>query len=79
MRAAALRGLVAAAVLAALAGCAGEVDTGAAAEDDRYISGDGSSTLFPSEEREQAPAVEGETLDGEQVSPSPTTPEMSSS
>jgi len=68
VRAAALRGLAAVAVLAALAGCAEEIDTGAATEDDRYISGDGSSTLFPSEDREQAPAVEGETLDGDPVS-----------
>ncbi len=64
VRAAALRGLAAVAVLAALAGCAEEIDTGAATEDDRYISGDGSSTLFPSEDREQAPAVEGETSTG---------------
>ncbi|KUP98049.1 TlpA family protein disulfide reductase [Thermobifida cellulosilytica] len=68
LRAAALRCAAAVAVLAALAGCAEGVDTGAASEDDRYISGDGSSTLFPVEEREQAPQVEGETLDGDRIS-----------
>src|SRR5690606_13623191 len=68
VRAAVLRGVAVVAVLAALVGCAGEVDTGAASEDDRYISGDGSSTLFPAEEREPAPEVEGETLDGDPVS-----------
>lgn len=68
VRAAVLRGVAAVAVLAALVGCAGKVDTGAASEDDRYISGDGSSTLFPAAEREPAPRVEGETLDGDPVS-----------
>ncbi|MEY9215096.1 TlpA family protein disulfide reductase [Thermobifida halotolerans] len=70
-RAAVLRGVAAAATLVALAGCAGGaggVDSGAAGEDDRYISGDGTSTLFEPGEREAAPEVEGETLDGDPVS-----------
>lgn len=36
--------------------------------DSRYVAGDGSSTVFAPDERQDAPKVEGETLDGEAVS-----------
>ncbi|TDQ54883.1 TlpA family protein disulfide reductase [Actinorugispora endophytica] len=68
VRAALRCGAAALALSAAAAGCAGGVDTGATAADDRYVSGDGSSTLFTPDERQDAPVIEGETLDGEAVS-----------
>lgn len=76
VRAAVLRGVAAVAVLAALVGCAGKVDTGAASEDDRYISGDGSSTLFPAAEREPAPGSRARHWTAIR-SASPTTPATS--
>ncbi|WP_173434250.1 TlpA family protein disulfide reductase [Allosalinactinospora lopnorensis] len=62
--------VAAAAVLAVLTGCAGGGETEAAGnnEDERFIEGDGSSSSFAPEEREPAPEVSGETLDGDQVS-----------
>ncbi|RCV49976.1 TlpA family protein disulfide reductase [Marinitenerispora sediminis] len=63
--------LRAAAVLvtaAALAGCAGGVDQGTGDADNRYVEGDGSSTAFAVDERQEAPEVAGETLEGEPVS-----------
>ncbi|TQN33121.1 thiol-disulfide isomerase/thioredoxin [Haloactinospora alba] len=56
-----------------LAGCSGSEDSPAtdSGNDDgntRYIEGDGSTTSFAPDEREPAPDVEGETLDGETVS-----------
>jgi thiol-disulfide isomerase/thioredoxin len=54
-----------AAVLAVLAtACSG---TSQAAPDQGFILGDGSATVVPVADREAAPAVEGVTLDGEQL------------
>ncbi|MDA8368754.1 MAG: TlpA disulfide reductase family protein [Nocardiopsaceae bacterium] len=50
------------------AGCAGGLETESGGSDDRYIEGDGSSTSFAAAEREPAPEVSGETLDGEDLS-----------
>ncbi|MBB4929288.1 thiol-disulfide isomerase/thioredoxin [Lipingzhangella halophila] len=60
----------AAAVLVALTGCAGggETQTSGNNEDERFVEGDGSSTSYEPEEREPAPEVSGETLDGDDVS-----------
>ncbi|WP_433698673.1 TlpA family protein disulfide reductase [Nocardiopsis sp. CA-288880] len=52
----------------ALTGCAGGNEIEAGGEDDRFISGDGSSTTFEAAERVEAPEVEGTTLDGDAVS-----------
>ncbi len=61
-------GAAAAAALVALTGCAGggEVDSGEN-EDERFIEGDGSSTAYEPADREAAPEVSGETLDGDNV------------
>jgi len=54
---------------AALGGCAADpAQTENAGSDDRYISGDGSSTVFDAADRTQAPDQSGKTLDGEDVS-----------
>ena len=55
------------AAVLALSGCAGgtEIETGG--EDDRFISGDGSATVFEAGEREAAPEVTGTTFDGEDL------------
>lgn len=57
----------AAAAVLALTGCAGgnEIETGG--EDDRFISGDGSATAFPADERVDAPDFSGTTLDGDTI------------
>lgn len=50
-----------------LSGCAGgnEVQTGG--EDDRFISGDGSATVFDAGERDPVPDVEGTTFEGDDL------------
>lgn len=61
----------AAAVLAAvlaLTGCAGGTEVEAGGEDDRFISGDGSATVFETGERDPAPDVTGSTFDGDELS-----------
>ncbi|MFD0774099.1 TlpA family protein disulfide reductase [Streptomonospora algeriensis] len=65
----------AAALLAILtAGCAGQAASqasgsgGGDTQENRYVEGDGSSTAFEPGERDPAPEVSGETLDGESVS-----------
>ncbi|WP_026123300.1 TlpA family protein disulfide reductase [Nocardiopsis chromatogenes] len=64
--------LPAAALAAALlaAGCANDPaeTAGSGGEDSRYISGDGTATEFAPDERVDAPAYTGETLDGEEAS-----------
>ncbi|WP_370013382.1 TlpA family protein disulfide reductase [Nocardiopsis sp. Huas11] len=62
----ATRALALAAVLA-LSGCAGgnEIENGD--PDDRFISGDGSSTVFEGADRVEVPEVSGTTLDGDEV------------
>lgn len=64
---------VATAGVLVLAGCSSSADSGTAesGNDDsntRYIEGDGSTTSFAPDERDPAPDVEDETLDGETVS-----------
>lgn len=56
------------AAVLALTGCAGgtEIETGG--EDDRFISGDGSATVFEAGERDPAPEVTGTTFDGDELS-----------
>lgn len=56
------------AVVLALSGCAGgtEIETGG--EEDRFISGDGSATVFEEGERDAAPDVTGTTFDGDELS-----------
>lgn len=58
----------AAAAVLALTGCAGgnEIENGGA--DDRFISGDGTATAFPADERVDAPDFSGTTLDGDEIS-----------
>lgn len=58
---------VLAAVLA-LTGCAGGTEIEAGGEDDRFISGDGSATVFEADERDPAPEVAGTTFDGDELS-----------
>ena len=55
------------AAVLALSGCAGgtEIETGG--EDDRFISGDGSATVFEAGEREAAHEVTGTTFDDEDL------------
>lgn len=60
-----------AAVLAAvltLSGCAGGTEIQSGGEDDRFISGDGSATVFEVGERDSAPDVTGTTFDGDELS-----------
>ncbi|GAA3752284.1 TlpA family protein disulfide reductase [Salinactinospora qingdaonensis] len=60
-----LRGAVAAAVAAALAGCAGGAGADSTTSAERYIQGDGSTASFAPEERQPAPQISGETLEGD--------------
>ncbi len=55
------------AAVLALSGCAGgtEIETGG--EEDRFISGDGSATVFEAGERAAAPEVTGTTFDGDEL------------
>ncbi|GAA3764532.1 thiol-disulfide isomerase/thioredoxin [Spinactinospora alkalitolerans] len=68
MRSVLRRGAAALAAAAVLAGCAGGVDAQTDGSDNRYVEGSGASTAFAPDERQAAPEVSGETLDGEQVS-----------
>src|SRR5699024_2446326 len=62
--------LSAAALAAAvvLTGCAGGTDVEAGGEDDRFISGDGSATVFETDERDPVPDASGTTLDDDELS-----------
>ena len=51
-----------------LTGCAGGADVEAGGEDDRFISGDGSATVFEADERDPIPEVSGTTLDDDELS-----------
>lgn len=59
--------LAALAAVVFLAGCAG-MDAAAGDAENRFVQGDGSSTEFAHDERDPAPQVSGETLDGESIS-----------
>ncbi|MFF3442267.1 TlpA family protein disulfide reductase [Streptosporangium sp. NPDC002721] len=54
----------AAALLIAVAGCAGNQGSQPQTGDTRFVAGDGKITLFQAADRKVAPPVEGETLDG---------------
>ncbi len=56
---------VAGALLCALALTACSASQASGPGGQRYVPGDGTASVFPPEEREPAPAVTGETLDGE--------------
>ncbi|NYJ34558.1 TlpA family protein disulfide reductase [Nocardiopsis aegyptia] len=58
---------VALAAVLVLSGCAGgnEIQNGGA--DDRFISGDGSSTVFEGADRVEVPEVSGTSLDGDEI------------
>ncbi|GAA4891146.1 TlpA disulfide reductase family protein [Tessaracoccus lubricantis] len=60
-------GAALAAIVALLTGCAaGDADgSGGTAG---FVAGDGSVTIIPAEHRAEAPVLEGETLDGDQLS-----------
>lgn len=58
---------VAAVSVLALTGCAGGNEIEAGGEDDRFISGDGTATSFPADERVEAPDFSGTTLDGDAI------------
>ena len=51
----------------ALSGCAGGTEVQAGGEDDRFISGDGSATVFDAGERDPAPDVEGTNFEDEDL------------
>lgn len=51
----------------ALSGCAGGTEVQTGGEDDRFISGDGSATVFDAGERDPAPDVEGTTFEDEDL------------
>lgn len=50
-----------------LSGCAGGTEVQTGGEDDRFISGDGSATVFDAGEREPVPDVEGTTFEDEDL------------
>ena len=56
------------AAVLALSGCAGGTEIDSGGEDDRFISGDGSATVFDQGEREPAPDVTGTTFEGDELS-----------
>ncbi|MBR8742847.1 TlpA family protein disulfide reductase [Nocardiopsis sp. MG754419] len=56
------------AVVLALSGCAGGTEIQSGGEEDRFISGDGSATVFEAGERDAAPDVAGTTFDGDDLS-----------
>ncbi|WP_239646324.1 TlpA family protein disulfide reductase [Nocardiopsis prasina] len=62
--------LSAAAVAAVLvlSGCAGGTEIEPGGEEDRFISGDGSATVFEDGERAAAPEVTGTTFEGDELS-----------
>jgi len=59
--------LIAALAGAVLSGCAGGQSTADQSSDTRYVAGDGRVQLFEPAARRQAPAIEGETLEGDRV------------
>ncbi|GAA2998012.1 TlpA disulfide reductase family protein [Streptosporangium longisporum] len=58
----------AAALLVAVAGCAGNPGSQPQTGDTRFVAGDGKITMFEAADRKAAPRVEGETLDGDTAS-----------
>ncbi|MGW5876317.1 TlpA family protein disulfide reductase [Nocardiopsis terrae] len=56
------------AAVLALSGCAGGNEIESGGEEDRFISGDGSATVFETGEREAVPDVTGTTFDGDEIS-----------
>ena len=63
-----IRGLVIASTLVlVLSACAGGTEVQTGGEDDRFIAGDGSATVFDADERDPAPDVEGTTFEDEDV------------
>ncbi|WP_248962247.1 TlpA family protein disulfide reductase [Sphaerisporangium perillae] len=50
--------------MTALAGCAGSQGTQPQSGDTRFVAGDGSMRVVPAAERQAAPAIEGQTLEG---------------
>ncbi|MEU8266543.1 TlpA disulfide reductase family protein [Sphaerisporangium sp. NPDC049002] len=50
--------------MTALAGCAGTPASQPQSGDTRFVAGDGAVRLFPAGERQPAPAIQGETLEG---------------
>jgi DsbE subfamily thiol:disulfide oxidoreductase len=65
MRANSAAAAVAAALLLAVTGCAGNQGSQPQTGDTRFVAGDGKITLFEAADRKVAPAVEGETLTGD--------------
>lgn len=55
------------AAVLALSGCAGGTEIESGGEEDRFISGDGSATVFETGEREPAPDIEGNTFEGDDL------------
>ncbi|SIO90451.1 TlpA disulfide reductase family protein [Nocardiopsis sp. JB363] len=55
------------AAVLALSGCAGGTEIESGGEEDRFISGDGSATVFETGEREAAPDVSGTTFEGDDL------------
>ncbi|MFE9244252.1 TlpA family protein disulfide reductase [Nocardiopsis sp. NPDC006938] len=51
-----------------LSGCAGGTEIEAGGEEDRFISGDGSATVFEAGDRAAAPEVSGTTFEGDELS-----------
>ncbi|WP_017609863.1 TlpA family protein disulfide reductase [Nocardiopsis xinjiangensis] len=67
-RSSATRAVAAVSVAAlVLSGCAGGTEIQAGGEEDRFISGDGSATVFDAGEREAVPDVEGTTFEDEDL------------
>ncbi|WP_239645975.1 TlpA family protein disulfide reductase [Nocardiopsis valliformis] len=56
------------AAVLALSACAGGTEIQTGGEEDRFISGDGSATVFETGERDAAPEVTGTTFDGDALS-----------
>ncbi|USY20939.1 TlpA family protein disulfide reductase [Nocardiopsis exhalans] len=56
------------AAVLALSACAGGTEIQTGGEEDRFISGDGSATVFEAGERDAAPATTGTTFDGDELS-----------
>lgn len=56
------------AIVLALSACTGGTEIQGGGEEDRFISGDGSATVFETRERETAPDVTGTTFDGDELS-----------
>jgi thiol-disulfide isomerase/thioredoxin len=56
------------AAVLALSACAGGTEIQTGGEEDRFISGDGSATVFEAGERDAAPDVTGTTFEGDELS-----------